>query len=121
MANEISVSATMSVSKSGASVSLSAGGSLTMAGVNMVGPVTETIATSATQITMPNITGVPPAILIKNLDATNYLEVDIVNTFNSWPQKIQPGCCVLLAPESATIYGKAHTASVQIAYCVCEP
>lgn len=95
-------------------------GAVTMAGVNFV-KTTMTVPTSATALPLTNLTGIPPVLAIKNLDTTNYVEVDAVNTFNAFPQKVKPGGIVVLCPETATIYVRANTASCQIQYFACEP
>ncbi len=93
--------------------------SVTQSGSNTA-VLTQNIATSATQITLGNVSGVPPALLIRNLDATNYVEVDANTSFNGFPQKILPGAAILLAPEIATIYAKAHTTAVLVEISTCD-
>lgn len=53
-------------------------------------------------------------LLLKNLSAANYVEIDSVNTFNGFPQKILAGEFILLKPQTATIYARANTAEVNL-------
>jgi hypothetical protein len=73
----------------------------------------QSIATSSTQIVL-EVTGNPAYLLIINEDPTNYVEVDSVNTFNNFPQKILAGGFIVLSPETATVYAKANTGAVLI-------
>ncbi len=74
---------------------------------------TPTIGTSAQLLDLGNVTS-PGYVLIANLDATNYVEIDLATGMNVWPQKILPGGLIVLQPQSATLYAKAHTAPVGI-------
>lgn len=113
MANEVNISAAWQVNKNGVTSQSSGTASLTAAG-NGRASLTQSIATSATQLNLGTITSVPGAVYIKNLDATNYVEIDANTSFNGFPQKLLPGQIILLAPETATIYGKAHTGAVLV-------
>ena len=120
MANEITAQAGMQVSKGGVSESLSGSSNVTMAGANVL-KATQTIATAATQLALTGITGIPPCLVVHNLDAANYVEIDSANTFDKFPQKVLAGGYAILWPETATIWLKAHTASVQVQYLASEP
>jgi hypothetical protein len=56
----------------------------------------------------------PKLVFVQNNDATNYVEVDNVITMNGWPQKIKPGCGVLLRPPNGTLFGRANSGPVAI-------
>jgi hypothetical protein len=75
---------------------------------------TQSIGTSSEALNLGDLANVGGGLLIKNTDETNYVEIDAVNTFNSFPQKILAGRTILLAPQTTTIYAKANTASVAI-------
>lgn len=49
----------------------------------------------------------------------NYFEVDSADTYDKFPQKIQPGECVILRPETATLHVKANTGAVRCAVFGC--
>jgi hypothetical protein len=69
------------------------------------------VPTTAGTIPMGGVTA-PQAVFIKNLDDTNYMEVDSVSTMDKFPQKLYPGDGILLKPETGTIYWKANTATL---------
>jgi hypothetical protein len=74
---------------------------------------TQSIATSATAVDVGAVSTIGE-LYVENTDATNYVEIDSVNTFNSFPQKILAGKAILLMPQTTTIYAKANTAAVVI-------
>ena len=113
MAKEITIQAALNWANGGASVAGSFVAQLDQTGNDGM-QETQDVLTSATAITMGNITGAPKALLVKNLDKTNYVEIDSANTFDKFPQKVLPGAVILLAPQTATIYGRANTATVKI-------
>lgn len=76
---------------------------------------TQSVATSATQISLDAITQCG-YVVICNLDPTNWVNVSFENTAAVTPQTIQPGGFVVMCPASgAVVYGKANTAAVQVA------
>ena len=66
---------------------------------------------------LANLTG---GLLLKNNDATNYVEVDSANTFDKFPQKILPGGFLFLASQTLTIYAKANTAAISLTITAAE-
>lgn len=80
---------------------------------------TQLIATSSTAVQLGSVSTIGH-LCIRNLDATNYVEIDSASTFDKFPQKIKPGKAILLAPQTATIYAKANTAAVSIAVVAAE-
>ena len=112
MAREITASASLTASKGGASVSASAAITNDMAGDQMLTNV-QNIGTSAEALVLGDITTIG-FLFVKNLDATNYVEVDSVNTLDEFPQKLLPGEFVLLKPQTTTIYAKANTAACNV-------
>lgn len=110
MANEISINLSVTVSISGQSAT----GTVTSSdnASTFIGNE-QTIGTAAETLTFVDV-GSPPAFLfVRNMDSTNYVEVDSVNTFDSFPQKILAGRGVFLYPQTGTIYAKANTSSVK--------
>lgn len=92
---------------------------LTQAGTHSLESI-QSIATSATAVSIGSCANIG-FIFIQNLDPTNYVEVDIVNTFNSWPQKLLPGGPgIFLCPEGTAVFAKAHTGACDCKVVVCE-
>lgn len=118
MANEVQVSAGLSVSKSGISLGVSGAKSITQAGNANTGTV-QNIGTSAEALSVGDVSTIG-YLLIKNQDATNFVEVDSANTFDAFPQKLLPGEFVLLKPQTATIYLKADTDPVDVYFVAVE-
>lgn len=112
MANEVQVSANLSVNRSGFSFTAGGSISITQSGTNNLGNV-QSIGTSAETITFGDI-GTLGYVILKNNDASNFVEVDAANTFDKFPQKILPGEFILMKPETSTIYAKADTAACEL-------
>lgn len=116
MSQEIQLQASINASKNGATLNGSQGATLDMSGNHWVNEV-YTATTSATAVSLGNISGAPKAVLMYNLDQTNYIEVAGDSGITNFPQKLYPGTGglpgnpILLAPESGTFYVKANTAS----------
>jgi hypothetical protein len=120
MANEIQYSAMLQAAKNGASIGQQLTGVCDMAGAQMT-QKTQNIGTTAEAISFDDISGAPKLVLLQNLDPTNYVEIDSASTMDKFPQKLLPGpsagipgTFILLAPETGTIYAKAHTAAVNL-------
>lgn len=82
---------------------------------------TQLIPTSATAMVLSNVT-IPSAFAIKNLDATNYVDI-ISNTTGTTFLHILPGNTAMgYFPSTITApAAKANTASVLIEYIICSP
>lgn len=113
MANEITQSITLSVTKNGATASFSASKRIDMAGDDYL-TGTQLIGTSAEVVALGEITGAPGAIAIKNLDAANFIEIGGDSGLTVFKIKIRPGQSALFEPSAATLYALANTASVRI-------
>ena len=113
MANEIKSSINFSASKGGARVALSSSFYLTMSGSEMI-QSTQSIGTTAETINLGDITGAPGGFVIKNLDATNYIEIGGDSGLTVFKIKIPAGQFAAFQPTSATIYAKANTAAVRV-------
>ena len=75
---------------------------------------TQSIGTTAETLSLGDITGVPGAIVIKNLDATNYIELGGDSGLTVFKIKLLAGQFVAFQPTAATIYAKANTAAVRV-------
>jgi hypothetical protein len=113
MANEISVSVWLSVSKHGASNAGAGSRTLTMAGDQMINNV-QIISSVAPEAVVLGDVGTIGYVFLKNLDSTNYVEIDSVNTLDNWPQRLLPGEFILLKPEGITMYALANDAPVNL-------
>lgn len=113
MAREITYSVNLNVSKGGARVSHAKSQTLDMTGDDML-QSTQLIGTTAEALTFDEISGAPAVLLLENLDAANYVEIDSAATMDKFPQKLMPGDPILLRPQTGTIYARANTASVRI-------
>ena len=113
MANEISVSASLSVSKGGASISATGTVSFTMSGDQMLSNV-QIIGTAAEAITVGDVATIG-YVFLKNMDATNFVEVALDSGVSTQKiAKILAGGIALFPASTATLYAKADTANVNL-------
>lgn len=91
---------------------------VTASGGDMV-RTTQSIGTSAEAIVLGDL-ATAAVLAVYNTDATNYIEVDSVNTMDKFPQKIPAGGFILLRPQTTTIYAKANTAACVVEILACE-
>lgn len=117
MANEINISANISVNKGGWNAKGSGSKSITMSGADMLQD-TQDIGTSAEAVTWGEITGAPKYVFIKNLDSTNYVTIGWTNPPTEIP--LLPGEIALFPTSTATFYALANTATVKIGKVACE-
>jgi len=117
MANELSVSARISFSKSNARVSRSDTELIDVTGSEFTHQV-QVIGTTEEQIEQGADVGTPGYLWIKNLDATNYVEIG--STTGVYDIKLKAGEIALYRHNSATIYAKANTASCRVEYILVE-
>ena len=113
MANEIRIAASLDASKNGTGVGRSHSKQLTMSGEDVY-QATQLIGTSAETIAFGEISGAPSAVLIKNLDSTNFVEIGGDSGLTVFKLKILAGSVQLITPSSGTLYAKADTAAVRI-------
>lgn len=111
MANEISATTNVSITLSGQSASGNTTYRADLAG-DFVGEE-QNVGTSAEALDFGDVTS-PKILYVRNLDDTNYVEIDAVNTMDGFPQKLMPGDAIILLPQTSTVYAKANTASVKI-------
>ena len=112
MANEIAISVSISFSKGGATVSRLEAIQVTVTGDAFSHEVQE-VGTAEEELAQGADLGTPGYMFIKNLDATNYVEVG--STTGVYDIKLKAGEIALYRHNSATVYAKANTAA-----CLCE-
>ena len=113
MANEVYTSLQLSATKGGAKVANSVSGRSDMTGDDMI-QTTQVIGTTAETVSFGEISGAPQAILITNLDATNYVEFGGDSGLTVFKLKLLAGKSMYITPTSATLYAQANTAAVRI-------
>ena len=117
MANELSIGVIFHFDKGGAKVSRTENISVDITGdafsheVQEVGTTEEALAQGADL-------GTPGYMLIKNLNATNYVEVG--STTGVYDIKLLAGEIALYRHNSATVYAKANTAACNVEYVLVE-
>jgi hypothetical protein len=123
VANEIEISMRMAFSKSSRSANTddmnALGLTFTMSGTDYV-KGTQTIGTTAEVLGKGEIT-TPGFLFIKNLDGTNYIELEKA-TFSTTAGtvKIKAGEVALFRVASSTIYACANTAACDVSYLMIE-
>lgn len=113
MANELSYQISLSARKSGATVSHSEQSRSNMTGDDMI-QTTQVIGTTSEVISFGEISGAPQMALIKNMDATNFVEIGGDSGLTVFKLKILAGKSILVSFASGTVYAKADTAAVRI-------
>lgn len=120
MANEITMSASMTVSKGGVAIST---GSLSKT-LDMTGTYAATesqsIGTSneALSFNTTDITG-DVNLVVKNMDSTNYVEIFKDSGNSHLLSKLKAGqSCLLANVPSSTLYGRANTAAVIVQFWI---
>lgn len=113
MANEINVSVSLTASKGGAAIQSTGSRTADMAGVEMITNV-QAVGTAAEAIVVGDI-GTPGYCLLKNLDATNYVEIALDSGVTTQVfAKLMPGDVALFPAKTATMYAKANTAPIAL-------
>jgi hypothetical protein len=114
MANEITIAASLLASKGGASVNTGSQlKALTMTGGDMY-QATQNIDTTYEALVFGDITQPAGQMFIRNLDATNYIELALDTAFTNKICKIRPGCFAIFEPTAAILYAKANTAACDV-------
>ena len=113
MANEITQTVGLAASKGGSVINPGTMTKLlTMTGDDMTQYTVTSATATATAFTWGSITGAPVAVMIKNLDATNYVEiagtVDGTPALTGFKIKILAGVTILVGLSSATLYHQAN-------------
>jgi len=113
MANELTISAAIAYAKSGATVNRSVpSASHTISGTAVAQGVAS-IATSDTTIT--NVAA-PGYVFVKNLDATNYVQVGPDAT--NWFIKLKATQWAIFPINGTALHAKANTAACDLEYIV---
>jgi hypothetical protein len=119
MANEITQNIKVSATKGGATVTIDSRERFDMAGADMT-QATQNIGTTAETLSLGDITGAPRQLAIKNLDATNFVEIGGDSGLTVFKLKIRPLDCAVFEPSSGTVYAKADTASCLVQFVAIE-
>lgn len=120
MANEITYAVSFAASKGGAEIRTTLTDTIDMAGVDM-GSVTQAIGTSNEALDVPADVSGAVHLVVKNLDATNYVEIFSDSGNSNLLSKLRAGeSCSLRAVSASALYARANTASVQIQFWICE-
>lgn len=113
MANEIFATLQFTARKNGAEIAITSQHSVSMTGNDLLS-ATQVIGTTAEAVSFGDITGAPGEVVIKNLDATNFIELGGDSGLTVFKTKLLPGRFTVFQPTSATLYAKADTADVRI-------
>jgi len=114
MANELSMILQLKWAKGGVALTHSTSSPRDMAGAVLYQNV-QAIGTSTEQIEFPaDLTGVPGMIVLKNLNATNFIEVGLNTPVTQIFAKLMPGQIMPIPPSTATLYAKANTAACDL-------
>jgi len=116
MANELTV--TVSIASTKANATFNSGsktGQLDLTGADYTDKtVSVTSAAGGEQLDFDDVTGTPAFIYIKNLDATNFIEIARETGFTNKYMQVEAGMPVVFSPDDATIWVRADTADVNI-------
>ena len=117
MSDELALTARLSFTKGGASVTRAVNitvdvtGDACTNGVQSVGASEEELAQGAE-------VGTPGYVIVKNLDDTNYVEIG--STTGVYDIKLKAGEVALWRHNSATIFAKANTAACLVEFIIAE-
>lgn len=115
MANEIAVSANLSVGINGVTSSLTASKTANFTGPSQFQNV-QAVGIAAEQLDLGEATFTCQYIMLKNLDATNFVQVALDSGVSTQIfGKLMPGDFMLLPPQTSTLYLKANTAPCNVA------
>uniref|UniRef100_A0A6M3K389 Uncharacterized protein n=1 Tax=viral metagenome TaxID=1070528 RepID=A0A6M3K389_9ZZZZ len=117
MSDELRLGIVLSFSKSSASIKKAFHIDVDVTGDAYESAV-QAIGTSEEQLAQGADLGTPGYVLVKNLDATNYVEIG--STTGVYDIKLLAGEVSLWHHNSATIYAKANTSSVNVEYTIIE-
>jgi len=117
MAKEISIGVTISFRKGGAQVSRSESITVDVTGDAFSHEV-QAVGITEEELAQGSEVGTPGYMFIKNLDATNYVEIG--STTGVYDIKLKAGEVCLYRHNSATVYAKANTAICNVEYLLME-
>ena len=113
MANEITASMSFRATKGGATVSFQDRFIADLTEQDMVNQ-TQLIGTSAEAIDIGDINGGVQFLIVKNLDATNTVEIGSDVTGADMFITLQPGKFCMFSPNTEDLYAIADTAAVRV-------
>ena len=120
MADEISATLALVAAKGGASIEAeSMTITMDMTGADMAS-WTQSVGTSNEALDVPADLAAPCHMLIKNLDATNYVEIFSDNANAELASKLRPGEACFICNWDVTGYARANTAATLIQVWACE-
>ena len=118
MANEITITGSLTGSKGSAGISSgSVSKSFDMAGDDFQ-TITQTIATTETTLTPSTGIGTEGAFMIRNLDTANFIELGF--STGVYPLKVPPGAPLVGVLNTGDIVAKADTAACLVQWWLCE-
>lgn len=118
MANEITITAKLTATKSYLSVSKSQTVNATLTGTAFANSV-QNIGTTYEQLVVPAEVSSAGYCYFRNLDATNYVEVGVEVSAAFYPLiKLKPGEVAVARMSSTTIFARANTAAVNLEFCL---
>jgi hypothetical protein len=114
MANEISLSGQLALSKNGVSIAANISKQITQSGTNN-NTITQNIGTSSEAIVLTDISAVGYLMFI-NLDSTNFVDIGIVNpaVAGSCPITLLAGEFAIVPSRIESWYAIADTAAVDL-------
>lgn len=118
MANEITVRAVLSATKSFLKVAKDEVVRIDMSGAAFADAV-QNIGTTYEQIVIPAEVATAGYAFFRNLDATNYVEIGVVVAATFYPLlKLKAGEVAVCRLATTTFYAKANTAAVNLQCCL---
>jgi hypothetical protein len=117
MADELRIGITISWSKGNANVKRAEHDEITITGDSFTHAV-QSVGTSEEELTQHADLGTPGYVFVKNLDATNYVEIG--STTGVYDIKLLAGEMALYRHNSATVYAKANTSACLLEYIIFE-
>jgi len=117
MADEIAITVRLAFSKSGAKVSRTENINVDVTGDAFTHEV-QSVGTSEEELAQGADLGTPGYLFLKNLDATNYVEVG--STTGVYDIKLLAGEVAIYRHNSATVYAKANSAACLVEYILAE-
>ena len=119
MANETTLTVGLANTRSGVTVSGSVSLSITQSGTNNLANI-QNIGTTTEALVFGDVTTIG-YLMVKNLDATNYVELDLNTPVAGTAfAKLLPGEGCVIPTRQTTIYGKANTAACDCLVLLCE-
>lgn len=114
MASELSLTFSLSFSKSSSSITAVESDSIDVAGTKYV-KINQSIPTSDTSLTLGSV-GTIGYVWLKNTDSTNYVEFG--SDGSVWPIKLKAGEICLVRWNAAAVHAKANTSACIIEYII---